>query len=58
VVKLNEKEMFEVCKGDKRHIAIKFFKRGFFGGLSLVFEGSIETIFARNNIIEEKAMIG
>lgn len=58
VAKLNEKEMFEVCKGDKRHIFIKFFKRGFFGGLSLIFEGSIETIFARNNIIEEKAMIG
>jgi hypothetical protein len=44
--------MFEVCKGDKKHLAIKFFKRGFFGGLSLAFEGAIETIFVRNNTVE------
>jgi hypothetical protein len=50
--------MFEVSKGDKKHLVVKFYKRGFFGGLSLVSEGHIETIFVRNNIIEEKTVIG
>ena len=52
IAKLNEKEMFEVCKGDKKHLLIRFFKRGFFGGLSLMSEGTIETMFTRNNIVE------
>lgn len=41
VGEVGEKEMLEICKGGKSHIIIKFFKRGFFGGLTLTDEGQI-----------------
>lgn len=50
--------MIEICKGDKKYLLVRFLKRGFFGGLSTIAQGYIETIFTRSNVVEERVQIG
>jgi hypothetical protein len=57
IVKVTDKEMMEIAKGDKKYVFLRFYKKGFFS-TSLIAEGHLETLFSRSNTMEDKGTIG
>lgn len=45
--------MFNLTKGGKMTL-VRLFSKGFFGGLTLLHEEYIQTMFTRSNIIDER----
>lgn len=58
IVKLSNRDMVEIYRGERKLICFKMYEKGFFGNLSLVGENFVETSFIRNNIIEERVQVG
>ena len=59
IIKLPQKEMADLIKGDKPLLTIKFFEKTFFGNWKLISECILAGVsFGRNNIAEDKAVAG